>query len=60
MAREYKGRHGENHQRAKLSDRDVELIRQLHESGVMGCRKLAAKFEISKRQIQRIVKYQQR
>lgn len=57
---DWQSRRGETHQRAKLTDRDVELIRQLYESGAMGCQKLANKFEISKRQIQRIVRYQQR
>lgn len=37
---------GEDHQRAKLSNHEVELIRQLHEGG-MSYRALAEKFEIS-------------
>lgn len=38
---------GQDHQRAKITDRDVELIRQMHEDG-LSYRLLAEKFEISK------------
>jgi Mor family transcriptional regulator len=37
---------GESHGRAKLTDRDVELMRQLHEEG-MSCYALAKKFGCS-------------
>lgn len=37
---------GEDHPRAKLTDHEVELIRQMHESG-LSYRKIAEKFEIS-------------
>jgi DNA invertase Pin-like site-specific DNA recombinase len=37
---------GQDHQRAKVTDRDVELIRQMHDEG-MSYRVLASKFELS-------------
>lgn len=37
---------GEDHPRAKLTNRDVELIRRLHEEG-MSYRKIAIKFDVS-------------
>lgn len=38
---------GESHPRAKLTDREVEMIHQLHEQHGLGYRRIAAKFECS-------------
>ena len=38
---------GESHPGAKLTDRDIDLIRQLHDEG-LGYTEIAVKFEISK------------
>ena len=51
---------GEHHQKAKLSDQDVEWIRQLHEEHGISYPKLAAKFEISERMIGCICRYERR
>ncbi len=51
---------GEDHQRAVLSDRDVELMRHLHEADGWGYRRLAKKFECSKTTARKICKYQMR
>lgn len=51
---------GEDHPRAVLSDREVELMRQLHEEGELGLTALARKFEVSKRTVWRIVTYRLR
>lgn len=54
---------GEGHPRAKLSDRDVELMRTLHEAFPVGhpehvgYRRLAAKFECSREQCRDICNY---
>jgi DNA invertase Pin-like site-specific DNA recombinase len=50
---------GQDHQRAKLSDAAVELIRRLHEGG-MSYRLIAIKFEISRMQVWRICNYRAR
>jgi hypothetical protein len=50
---------GQDHQRAKLSDAAVELIRRLHEGG-MSCGRIAVKFEISKTLVFYIVTYRRR
>jgi DNA invertase Pin-like site-specific DNA recombinase len=50
---------GEDHPRAKITNRDVELIRRLHEEG-MPYRELAQKFEISRMQAWRICSYRER
>lgn len=50
---------GQDHQRAKLSDAAVELIRQLHEGG-MSYRVIAEKFDISKAQVCYICRYKRR
>lgn len=47
---------GQMHPAAKLTDREVELIRRLHEDG-MGVREIARKFEVSHTQVWRIVRY---
>ena len=50
---------GEDHPNAKLTDAEVEMIRQLHEEGVCyEC--LAVKFEVSKWAIGRICRYERR
>ena len=50
---------GEAHHNAKLSDREVELVRKLHEQG-FGYRRLAAKFEVSRTMIKMIVTFEKR
>lgn len=50
---------GQYHQRAKLTDRDVELIRELREGG-MSFRKIAVKFEVSAMIVCYICNYQRR
>lgn len=50
---------GQDHQRAKLSDAAVELIRRLHEDG-LSYRVIAEKFEISKAMVCYICTYQKR
>lgn len=50
---------GEDHPNAKLTDAEVELIRQMHEAG-MGYEELADKFEVSKWAIGRICRYERR
>lgn len=44
---------------AKLTDHDVDLIRELHDEG-LGYRKIAKKFEISPSAVRHIVKCTQR
>ncbi|WP_245753572.1 helix-turn-helix domain-containing protein [Paraburkholderia sartisoli] len=50
---------GQDHQRAKLSDAAVEMIRKLHEEG-MSYSMIAVKFEISRMQAWRICNYRER
>jgi len=50
---------GEDHQQAKLTNAEVELIRELHEGG-MSYSQLAEKFEVSKSAIGWICRYQRR
>lgn len=50
---------GEHHHRAKLSDADVELIRNLRDEGLTQC-EIAEKFEISKAMVSYIVNFQRR
>lgn len=52
-------RAGEHHPMAKLSDRDVDMIRQLHEDG-LGYRAIARKFELSRYTVRDIVKCNRR
>jgi predicted ATPase with chaperone activity len=47
---------GEDNSSAKLTNHEVDLLFQLHEEAGMGCRRLAKKFEISCRQVKRILK----
>lgn len=51
---------GEDHQNARLTDRDIDLIRQLHEKDGLSYRELADKFEVSKSTIQMICQYKRR
>lgn len=50
---------GEDHPNAKLTDGEVEMIRQLHEEGV-SYKVLAEKFEISKGTVAKICRYERR
>lgn len=50
---------GEDHQNARLTDAEVELVRELHREG-MSYGRLAAKFEVSKSLIRYIVQYKRR
>lgn len=50
---------GEDHPQAKLSDRDVEMIRELHEEG-FSYPSLARKFEVAVVTIGRICRYERR
>lgn len=51
---------GEDHGKAKLTDHDIDLIRELHEEHGLGYRTLARKFETSKSTIRDICKYRRR
>lgn len=50
---------GESHPLAKLTNHEVELVRQLHESG-MGYGRIAAAMETPKRTIRDIVTFRRR
>lgn len=50
---------GEDHQNARLTDGECEVIRQLHEQG-MSYKKLADKFGVGKSTIRDIVVYRRR
>jgi hypothetical protein len=50
---------GQDHQRAKLTDAAVEMIRRLHEDG-LSYRVIALKFEISKTLVCYICRYERR
>lgn len=51
---------GEGHQHAKLSDADVELMREMYEEGFVSYSELARRFEISKSAVRDIVRYRRR
>lgn len=51
---------GEHHQRAKLSDEQVELIRDLYEMGEGGYKMLARMFGVSRSTIRDIVQFRRR
>ena len=51
---------GESHQRAKLTDEQVERMRALYEEGVLGYRTLAKAFGCSRNTVKCIVKYRRR
>lgn len=46
---------GESHQHSKLSDKQVDEIRNLHDSGTWGYRRLARLFKTTRATIQHIV-----
>ena len=50
---------GETHPNARLTDHDVELMRQLHEDG-MQCSEIAEKFECARTTVSGIVNYNHR
>lgn len=49
---------GEDHQRATLTDHEVEQMRRLHEDDKIGYRRLAAMFEVDKSTVRRICNYE--
>ena len=51
---------GEDHPRAKLTDHEVDLIRELHEGGGLSMREIAEKFDIAKSTVCDIVNYNKR
>lgn len=53
-------RRGEDHPRAELTNREVELMRALYAAGGWGYGRLAAKFECSKASVRDIVKERRR
>ncbi len=56
---EYGKRINESHGRAKLSDHEIELMRQLREQG-MPAREIAEKFEVGKRYVYKLVNFESR
>jgi len=56
---EYGKRIGETHGMAKLSDHEIDLVRQLKEQG-MPAGEIAEKFEVSKRYVYKLVNYERR
>ncbi len=56
---EYGKRIGETHGRAKLSDHEIDLVRQLKEEG-MPAPEIAEKFEVSKRYVYKLVNFERR
>ena len=51
---------GESHPGAKLTDHDIDLIRQLHEDSDLGYAQIAKEFDVSKWTIADVVKYRRR
>ena len=51
---------GEQHPKAVLTDHDVDLIREVYESGDAGYMALAKKFDVAKSTIRNIVKCRRR
>ena len=56
---EYGRRVGESHGRARLSDHEIDLVRQLKEEG-MPAGEIAEKMEISRRYVYKLVNYERR
>ncbi len=56
---EYGKRVGESHGRARLTDHEIDLIRQLKEQG-MSAATIAEKMEISKRYVYKLVNFERR
>lgn len=50
---------GESHGRAKLTDHEIDLVRQLKEDG-MSANDIAKKMEISKRYVYKLVNFERR
>jgi transposase len=50
---------GEDHQNAKLTDAEVDMIRELHREG-LSYKALAVKFEVSKSLVRYIVQFKRR
>lgn len=56
-----RGRHiGEGHHSSRLTDHEVDLMRELYEEHGVGLTELARKFEITKPAVWRIVTYRTR
>lgn len=51
---------GEDHPNCKLTDRDIELMRELYDVYGIGYKKLAEKFECSPAHARDVVKYRTR
>jgi len=51
---------GEQHFRAKLTDDEVELMRQLYESSPLGYERIASKFNCGASTVRDIVQYRTR
>ena len=51
---------GEDHPNAKLKDRDIDLIRDLHEQQGLSYSKLALRFGLSRGAIAKICRYERR
>lgn len=56
---EYGKRIGESHGRAKLTDHEIDLVRQLKEQG-MPAAEIADKMEISKRYVYKLANFERR
>ncbi len=56
---EYGKRIGETHGMAKLSDHEIDIVRQLKEEG-MPAPEIAEKMEISKRYVYKLVNFERR
>ncbi len=51
---------GEDHQRARLTDEQVDLMRDLYEEGLVGYRTLARYFGVSRTTVMSICRYERR
>ena len=51
---------GQYHHRAKLSDLQVDCVRELYETGCIGCRSIARALGVSRILIRRIVHFEMR
>lgn len=51
---------GQDHPAARLTDQEVELMRQLHEEHSMGLTALARMFDVTKKAVWQIVTYRLR
>ena len=55
----YRYKRGETHPRAKLSDDDVRLVRELHDEG-LGYKRIAEKFETSRSTVRNVCTHRTR